>query len=63
MRRGLMAKVLREGDEAGVELVPLLGLVESSCGDVGKAHVRGGLMISTVVLPRSPVGRGRSYTS
>ena len=41
MRRGVMAKVLREGDEAGVELIVLVELAESSCGDVGTAACEG----------------------
>ena len=34
----MMVEALREGEEGCVELVVLVGLAESSCGDVGKAH-------------------------
>ena len=36
MWRGMVVEALREGEEGGVELVVLVGLAESSCGDVGK---------------------------
>ena len=42
-------EALREGEEGGVELVVLVGLAESSCGDVGKAHVRTGLGLARSV--------------
>ena len=61
--RGMMVALLREGEEAGVELVLLPGLVESSCGDVGKAHVSRGLQVPTGDAPGLPAGRGRSYLS
>ena len=47
--RGMMMEALREGEEGGVELVVLVGLAESSCGDVGKAHVRTGLGLARPV--------------
>ena len=56
MWRGAMVEVLREGEEAGVELVVLVGLAESSCGDVGKAHAVRGPGFSRVVSPGSPMG-------
>ena len=63
MRRGAMVEVLREGEEAGVELVVLVGLAESSCGDVGKAHAVRGPGLSGSVTQRSGAGRRCSYTS
>ena len=63
MRRGAMVEVLREGEEAGVELVVLVGLAESSCGDVGKAHAVRGPGLSGPVTQRSGAGRRCSYTS
>ena len=60
---GAMVEVLREGEEAGVELVVLVGLAESSCGDVGKAHAVRGPGLSGPVTQRSGAGRRCSYTS
>ena len=47
-------EALREGEERSVELVVLVGLVKSSCGDIGKAHVGTGLGLARVVFSGEP---------
>ena len=49
-------EALREGEKRSVELVVLVGLVKSSCGDIGKAHAIRGPGFSRVVSPGSPAG-------
>ena len=56
-------EALREGEKRSVELVVLVGLAESSCGDVGKAHAVRGPGLSGSVTQRSGAGRRCSYTS